>query len=235
MSALSPWKLLSAAVTDRKNKCREEERGEKIRQGLTERTEKGMRGWLRPESMVLREETASVKAECGLYICSSLHPPLLCLLYLSIYLSIYLPLFLSPPLSLSFSLSLSALPGASLSIMCGDSVRRWRIIPVFRAATTRPSFSSSSSSSSSSLSTPLTSQAWISLYHLSQPRLCHSAPFAQREVWKVCVCASVRECVPTCVMIPVCECNCVYMCLCMLVSLCTCVCVLCVCVGGGGV
>ena len=105
MSALSPWKLLSAAVTDRKNKCREEERGEKIRQGLTERTEKGMRGWLRPESMVLREETASVKAECGLYICSSLHPPLLCLLYLSIYLSISLSFSL--PLSLSLSLSLS--------------------------------------------------------------------------------------------------------------------------------
>ena len=137
---------------------------------------------------------------------------------LSLSLSIYLSIYRSP--------SLFALPGESLSIMCGDSVRRWRIIPVFRAATARPSFSSSSSSSSS-LSTPLTSHAWISLYHLSQPRLCHSASFAQREVWKVCVYASVRECVPTCVMISVCECNCVYMCLCMLASLCTCVCVVC--------
>lgn len=41
--------------------------------------------------------------------------------------------------------------------------------------------------SSPSLSAPLTSQAWISLYHLSQPRFCHSACFAQRKVWKVCV------------------------------------------------
>lgn len=126
-------------------------------------------------AVVLREETASEEAECGHYICPSAHP----------HLS-------SQPLSLSM------LPVESLSLMCGDSVRRWRIIPVFRAASARPS-SPSSSSSSSSISTPLTSQAWISLYHLSQPRFCHSASFAQREVWKVCMCASVRVCVFTCV------------------------------------
>lgn len=114
--------------------------------------------------VVLREEMVSVKAECGHYRCASA--------------------FLPPPLWTSFSRSLFMLPGQSLSVMCGDTVRRWRIIPIFRAATSCPS---SSSSSSSSLSTSLTSQAWISLYHLSQPLFCHSASFAQREVWKVCV------------------------------------------------
>ncbi len=147
MSALSPWKLLTAAVKDRKNECREDKRGENRRQGQSGGTEKGMWGWLRPRRVCCAERRDS---ECE-----------------SRVWSLYLP-FSTPqtPLQTSLSCSLSTLPSKSLSIMCGDSVRRSRIIPVFRAATARPS-STSSFSSSSSLSTPVTSQAWISLYHLS--------------------------------------------------------------------
>lgn len=168
MSALPPWKLLSAGVTDRKNRRREGEKD--VRDLVKEQKRKCKAGWGRK---VWCWEKRRWVWKQSVVIISALQ--------------------LRPTL-LPASLSLSTMPGESLSIMCSDSVRRWRIIPVFSAATACPS-----SSLHPPPPHPLSQLHWQVRpgYHCiiyPQPRLCHSASFAQREVWKVCMCASVSVC-----------------------------------------